>query len=482
MPAANSPPPDISICIPTRNRATLLNRCLSHLMTFSSFNFEVVIADNASTDDTKDIVSLYAEKFPHLTYLRHDTDIGFIRNIHSVLGRARARYAYVLCDDDIVFESGLVLLKTALDESPELAAASGNYVGTNVAPTVGTNISYRDKKYFRIARGNYLALADNFLLCDGFPLLRTEMFRRYCIYHERGFGLVPLFAQLLAHGDILFVDQPIFQHFQNRESLSMQLPEPWFHDASDADLETAFANVPEPLPTGKLQQLREQYHRITYIQSARMCRIRRDFPLMWHFLLRAKSVGGVTENLLVQCERTFLLDVISQRLCRMIEDGGTKSVMVENTPLLLALKARLQELLPAVEFSAAGNNADAAVSGVNLVEKFAPDKLAAGDSPTVIAFYDLLTALRLTRHAVEAITDGDAIKIAVSAPHGPDAGFALLMGEYGQPASGETPAADPMANEAAQTPPAQLDTMSGRNRPCSCGSGKKYKHCHGRYA
>jgi preprotein translocase subunit SecA len=22
----------------------------------------------------------------------------------------------------------------------------------------------------------------------------------------------------------------------------------------------------------------------------------------------------------------------------------------------------------------------------------------------------------------------------------------------------------------------------GRNEPCPCGSGKKYKHCHGRYA
>ena len=61
------------------------------------------------------MVANYAETFSLSAYLRHETDIGVARNIHSILSRARARYAYVLSDDDIVFENGLALLKAALD-------------------------------------------------------------------------------------------------------------------------------------------------------------------------------------------------------------------------------------------------------------------------------------------------------------------------------------------------------------------------------
>ena len=187
------------------------------------------------------------------------------------------------------------------------------------------------------------------MLCDGFPLLRTEMFHRYCSYHERGFRLFPLFSQLLAHGDILlFVDQPIYQHFQNREHFSMKLAKKsWFHDFCNADVEIAFAHLPEPLPAGRLEQLRTQFHRITYFQSARMCRILRDYPLMWHFLIRAKAVGGVSDGCLVQCEQMSLLDAILPRIPDH-GDAGAKTVHVKNTPLLLALAEQLQNMLPAV--------------------------------------------------------------------------------------------------------------------------------------
>jgi preprotein translocase subunit SecA len=58
------------------------------------------------------------------------------------------------------------------------------------------------------------------------------------------------------------------------------------------------------------------------------------------------------------------------------------------------------------------------------------------------------------------------------------------------PASGRGPAGRPIAGGAAQPvppPPAaehqgtfvRGDRKVGRNEPCPCGSGKKFKHCHG---
>ncbi len=41
-------------------------------------------------------------------------------------------------------------------------------------------------------------------------------------------------------------------------------------------------------------------------------------------------------------------------------------------------------------------------------------------------------------------------------------------------------AAEPEAGDAASAPFVRVDRKVGRNEPCPCGSGKKYKHCHGR--
>jgi preprotein translocase subunit SecA len=48
--------------------------------------------------------------------------------------------------------------------------------------------------------------------------------------------------------------------------------------------------------------------------------------------------------------------------------------------------------------------------------------------------------------------------------------------------SGDEPAARSAAPQAAAPQPVQAGPKVGRNDPCHCGSGKKYKHCHGQLA
>ena len=38
----------------------------------------------------------------------------------------------------------------------------------------------------------------------------------------------------------------------------------------------------------------------------------------------------------------------------------------------------------------------------------------------------------------------------------------------------------PEVEDAAPQQPVSVEATPGRNEPCHCGSGKKYKHCHGR--
>lgn len=51
--------PKVSVCMPTYNRAASLRRCLASLMLLTYPNLEIIVCDNNSTDNTKDIISLY---------------------------------------------------------------------------------------------------------------------------------------------------------------------------------------------------------------------------------------------------------------------------------------------------------------------------------------------------------------------------------------------------------------------------------------
>lgn len=91
-----------SICIPTWNRASLLKETLHNLtlQIKSKSDFQVVVSDNSSTDDTLLVVNEFSAKL-NIKYLRWDENIGGSKNIVEVVNHSDGRYCVLLGDDDI---------------------------------------------------------------------------------------------------------------------------------------------------------------------------------------------------------------------------------------------------------------------------------------------------------------------------------------------------------------------------------------------
>ena len=97
--------PLLSICIPTYNRRQYLQECLDSIITQDEFNIqeiEIVISDNASTDDTTILVQEYTGKYPNIIYHRNTENIGADRNVIKVLWYWSGRFLWLLSDDDII--------------------------------------------------------------------------------------------------------------------------------------------------------------------------------------------------------------------------------------------------------------------------------------------------------------------------------------------------------------------------------------------
>jgi glycosyltransferase involved in cell wall biosynthesis len=100
----------VSVIIPTRNRAKLLNKCLAKLLPQVDQKDEVIVVDNASRDITKKIVSSYKEKSP-IKYL-FEPSIGpsFARNLG--ISKAKGEILAFLDDDCMVASDWLGQIKT----------------------------------------------------------------------------------------------------------------------------------------------------------------------------------------------------------------------------------------------------------------------------------------------------------------------------------------------------------------------------------
>ena len=96
----------LSICIPTFNREGLLRETLASLVTQLDSEMqgrvEIVISDNASTDDTGAVIQDLRNKWPHVTSFRWSDNMGADLNFLKVIDLAQGEYCWFLGSDDIV--------------------------------------------------------------------------------------------------------------------------------------------------------------------------------------------------------------------------------------------------------------------------------------------------------------------------------------------------------------------------------------------
>ena len=99
--------PLLSICIPTYNRDECLNNCIYSIVSqkmFNSSDVELVISDNASDDNTYEIVKKYQEQYKNIIYTRNSENIGD-RNFPAALGNSHGIFRK-LCNDTLIFRDG----------------------------------------------------------------------------------------------------------------------------------------------------------------------------------------------------------------------------------------------------------------------------------------------------------------------------------------------------------------------------------------
>lgn len=241
----NNNKPLLSICIPTYNRSKYLKRSLDSVVIQGEFlngMVEVVISDNASTDDTETVVKPYLEKYDNIYYYRNDENVRD-KNFPIVLSKAHGQLRK-LCNDTLVFKPDALrkicsIIKEYDNSRPFVFFANGSaksnnamytmnfedyvkdvsYWMTSIAcfsiwddecETIGTDFSGSDLLLWQVKKGLEIACKKNNILIVNMPMAKSQTVDKksisyglYHIFYENYFALFnPYFSSGILSNEV----------------------------------------------------------------------------------------------------------------------------------------------------------------------------------------------------------------------------------------------------------------------------------------
>jgi len=157
--------PKLSILILTHNRQHMLSECLDSVLP-TVVDCEIAVFDDASTDNTAEVVKRYAARDPRIRYHRHDVNIGVNANVKAAMEQARGELICLLGDDDSVLPGNYEKKVAVLDAHREVGFVYSLAYFTNEfnqSPVVARRGEYLDYSYiggraefFDLISGNYI--------------------------------------------------------------------------------------------------------------------------------------------------------------------------------------------------------------------------------------------------------------------------------------------------------------------------------------
>ncbi|MGY1813846.1 glycosyltransferase family 2 protein [Blastococcus sp. SYSU D00820] len=131
--------PLVSILVPTYNGERFLKKTLRSALEQTYKEIEVVVADDASTDSTPEILAAAAEADPRIRVIRHESNVGAFRNPALLLEAARGEYVKFLLHDDLLMRDCVKDLVRGMEatEGATLAFSRRSIVGADGRPVPG---------------------------------------------------------------------------------------------------------------------------------------------------------------------------------------------------------------------------------------------------------------------------------------------------------------------------------------------------------
>ncbi len=278
------PMPKVSIVIPTYNRGHLLPECIKSVLAQSFRDFEIIVIDDGSTDNTPEIVSAFPVKY----FRQENRGPASARNRGIEL--SCGEYIAFLDSDDVLLKDALEKGVDVLDKHPEVGFSYGQ-----VCMVDENGHIYRVRKSIYQDGSAIVDCKEQIreLLFDCRVTTSAAMMRRQCLdevggFHEelRNSHDRHLFIRMAKRFPVAYIAEPLVNYRVHANQIHKQADPKMLERAFLLSLQEVFED-PDLAP--HFQRWKSQAYSYSYRRIAG-CAYDNDMGLARHYLRRALRV------------------------------------------------------------------------------------------------------------------------------------------------------------------------------------------------
>ncbi len=117
--------PLVSVLVATYNSENFIKDNLDSLISQTYKNIEIVVCDDASSDNTVSIVKKYQEKDERIKIIQNEKNLGITLNMNNGIKNCNGKYIAILDADDWAYPYRIEEQVKVMEENPEVALCSG---------------------------------------------------------------------------------------------------------------------------------------------------------------------------------------------------------------------------------------------------------------------------------------------------------------------------------------------------------------------
>ncbi len=209
----SEPQPFVSVCLLTYKRADVLGRSLDSLLAQTHTNFELIINDDKSPDETERIGRDYERRDSRVRYFKNAKNLRYAGNQNAAVDRARSEFVAIVHDGDIYRRDLIECWVKALVTHPTAALV---FNSVEVMDLCGRTVVVDRQSYAPLIPG--LQLLEEMLQSPGSPIFGIVMLRKSCLQAVGPFDTtlptladVDMWMRLLARYDAAYISEPLLK-------------------------------------------------------------------------------------------------------------------------------------------------------------------------------------------------------------------------------------------------------------------------------
>jgi glycosyltransferase involved in cell wall biosynthesis len=178
--------PKLSVLIPSYNNGRFLSELIGSILTQNFTDFELVICDDCSSDDSVRIIKTFSDA--RIKFFQNDKNLGIVGNMNRCLGLAQGEYIFMIGSDDLMCPENLKKKVAFLDANPDVGLVCSNINMINEEGKSAGQIwsSLPDKETIFTSEETFkrLMFEGNFI-CHPSVMLRKKLHDEFGLYDSR---------------------------------------------------------------------------------------------------------------------------------------------------------------------------------------------------------------------------------------------------------------------------------------------------------